>query len=981
MKQSKGFSISLLTLLFSSLSFAQISENQISTFLKSKGPDLGLKQIDRADWFISSSHSSSQFPVDFAYVQQQYNGVEIHNAILVIAGANGELRLTGNTWEKNVAERVNTTSTAISAEDAVSRCLSQLGLQNNGPMLSVACESKLSTQCFLAENVASSPIHTKLVYEKDQNNDLRLAYRITIEERSGDHWWSVRLDAITGEIINKNDWVVSCQFNHDHSAENCQQEPNQEAIMLLPAPPPSSDQYTVYALPVESPNHGSRTTVINPADPNASPFGWHDVDGVSGAEYTITRGNNVYTSEDADNDDNPGYSSDGGASLDFDFPLSFNTPNVNQWDGVITNLFYMNNMIHDVFYHYGFDEASGNFQENNYGNGGQGGDQVNADAQDGSGTNNANFGTPEDGQNPRMQMYLWGNGGASQSLEITTVGPLQGFYDGVEAVIGPGLPVSTLNADLVLFDDATGDAYDACEAAVNGSSLAGKIVVIRRGTCAFGDKIFAAQNEGAIAVIVVNNQGGAATAMGGTDPGVTIPAIMVTMADGEAIIAALETGNLNGSLGDFGPFDFDSSLDNGIVAHEYGHGISTRLTGGPDNSDCLWNAEQMGEGWSDWFALILTIEPGDQGANSRGMATYANGDPITGAGIRPAPYSTNWSINNYTYGATNNLSLSEPHGIGFVWCSMLWDLTWALIDEYGFDSDIYNGVGGNNIAMHLIMNGMKLQPCNPGFVDGRDAILEADELLYGGANICKIWEVFAKRGLGYSADQGDPFNREDQTAAFDLPPAIDHNDDISACQTYTWPVNGQTYTTSGVYTAPITPNWGCDDVATLDLTITSTINSSVSYNGPTTLHANNDLATSYQWVSCSNDFAEISGATGQDFTPTVNGVYAVIVSDGNCTDTSVCMLINQAAIEDVSLTNFQVYPNPTTGKIAVEITTGAVSNFDVILTNSLGQVVDQIASLNGSSTVTFDITGSAGVYFIRVVSEGKHSIPVKLVKH
>ena len=73
----------------------------------------------------------------------------------------------------------------------------------------------------------------------------------------------------------------------------------------------------------------------------------------------------------------------------------------------VTNLFYWNNIIHDVMYLYGFDEASGNFQEDNEGTDGLGSDYVNAEAQDGSGTNNANFFTPADGSNPRMQMFLW----------------------------------------------------------------------------------------------------------------------------------------------------------------------------------------------------------------------------------------------------------------------------------------------------------------------------------------------------------------------------------------------------------------------------------------------------------------------------------------------------------------------------------------------------------------------------------------------
>ena len=70
--------------------------------------------------------------------------------------------------------------------------------------------------------------------------------------------------------------------------------------------------------------------------------------------------------------------------------------------------------------------------------------------------------------------------------------------------------------------------------------------------------------------------------------------------------------------------------------------------------------------------------------------------------------------------------------MGFVWATMLWELTWELIGQEGFDPDLYHGTGGNNTAMCIVKDGMKPQACNPGFVDGRDAILQADELDYGG---------------------------------------------------------------------------------------------------------------------------------------------------------------------------------------------------------------------------------------------------------
>jgi hypothetical protein len=101
---------------------------------------------------------------------------------------------------------------------------------------------------------------------------------------------------------------------------------------------------------------------------------------------------------------------------------------------------------------------------------------------------------------------------------------------------------------------------------------------------------------------------------------------------------------------------------------------------------------------------------------------------------------------------------------------MIWDMTWDLIDANGGTiGDVYTGTSGNNIAMQLVLDGMKLQPCNPGFVDGRDAILLADRLSNGGANQCLIWEAFARRGLGVSAVQGSSNNVNDGVEAFDIP--------------------------------------------------------------------------------------------------------------------------------------------------------------------------------------------------------------------
>ncbi|MDX1408362.1 MAG: M36 family metallopeptidase, partial [Saprospiraceae bacterium] len=289
----------------------------------------------------------------------------------------------------------------------------------------------------------------------------------------------------------------------------------------------------------------------------------------------------------------------------------------------------------------------------------------------------------------------------------------------------------------------------------------------------------------AVGFIICNFEESLVT-MGGGAVGdqVTIPGVFISNSDCQKIRVFVESGLtvsfVNESAGT-GPNRRAASFDNGIIAHEFGHGISNRLTGGPGASGCLHlydtdndgssdDGEQMGEGWSDFFTLVTSVHAGDNGSTPRGIATYSAGQEITGGGIRPFPYTTNMAVNPMTYDDIAFYSI--PHGVGTVWCTMLWDLYWAFVDTYGFDPDMYTGTGGNNMAIQLVMDGLKMQTCEPGFVDGRDAILAADRALYGGANQQLIWEVFARRGLGYSAKQGEDRFRRDGAEAFDIDPRV-----------------------------------------------------------------------------------------------------------------------------------------------------------------------------------------------------------------
>ncbi len=801
--------------IFSGLLGAQNLEQTVATYLQANHSKHNLERSDVQQIKVSSSSFSESMNLTNVYVSQLLNGKEIVGTTSSLGIKNGQVVHAAMSFKKNSNARAQGNVASIDPVEAITTAAASLGLPIDRTLLRVA-QQEDGSWYYRNESLSQQDIPVTLKYIEIEQR-LLLSYEIGIYTPDGAHYYETYIDAAANTFLKQNDLVISCSFdtNHDASSHGLlkpysfEKEAASKAQNLFV----DNAQYRVFALPAESPNHvnGNSTLVINPANPVASPFGWHDTDGVAGPEFSITRGNNVYAQDDLDGLGSTfGAAPDGGNLLVFDIPQQLAVPAIQNLPGATVNLFYMNNIMHDVWYQYGFNEQSGNFQQNNYANGGRENDFVIADAQDGSGFNNATFFPPVDGNSGRMNMFLW-DGDPATAVDTFTItnGPLAGSYSGVPADFGNDLPdpATPLAGTLVLAVDnnnggTSTDVNDACDLITNAAAIAGKIAVITRGTCEFGFKVLAAQNAGAIAVIVVNNQGTAPVRMGPGAVGdaVTIPSIMVNQTTGNLLIAALQAGNtINVLLNDDGVINKDGSLDNVVIAHEYGHGISVRLTGGALNSSCLSNEDQMGEGWSDWIGLVMTIKPGDTGADRRGVGTYLVNQPITGRGIRNFPYSTNRSINPITYASTNNTQFSRPHGVGSVWGTMLWDLTWRFIEDYGFDPNLYNGTGGNNIVMQLVLDGMKLQPCSPGFVDGRDAILLADVLANNGVNRDRIWEVFAARGLGLSATQGDTNNRFDQVEAFDVPVPLNINDVLNtAVKIYPNPSSGITTLSSTI---------------------------------------------------------------------------------------------------------------------------------------------------------------------------------------
>ncbi|HEX8562781.1 MAG TPA: T9SS-dependent M36 family metallopeptidase [Flavobacterium sp.] len=796
----------LFVFLLSFAGFAQAPSEKIQAYLDAHKAKMGLSSQDVNDWFIESEASSTSTNINNYYVKQRYNGTDIYNAISNFWIKDGKVINVGDRFIRNAAQKANAVNPTLSVTQAAHKAFQHLSM---APFTVEVLENP-SPKNFILSNgtLTEEPITAELVYQPVAE-DLRLAWDLGFYSQDQNHFWSVRVDAVDGTILEIKDMVISCTFDdgkghigHDHSNDFIKTFYKDQMALDI-----QSGSYRVVPYNMESPAHGPRQLISSPHNPAASPFGWHDTNGVAGNEFTITRGNNVHAQDDADGNNGAGLSPDGTAALTFDFPYGGTTVDASTYlNAATTNLFYMNNMMHDVWFNYGFNESNGAFQQKNYTGVPNSflGDAVQADSQDGSemetpNLNNANFFTPVDGSRPRMQMYLWNVG--PRSFFITSPAGLTGAYQSVENGFTEGhvpVPVDPnfIQSEVVLYQDNAATTTLACTTPSNGAAINGKIAIIRRGECDFVIKVKNAQDAGAIAVIMVDNIPNQLVNMGGADPTITIPAVFVTMGLGEAIIEQLSTQPVVVKL--MAPNEVfvntDGDFDNGIIAHEYAHGITTRLTGGPATANCLQNAEQAGEGWADWFALMMQLKAGDVGTTPKGMAAFASYQPIDGGGIRNFPYSTDMSVNPLTFADSND---EESHNRGEFMAAVLWDMTWAYVAKYGFDANVLTGTGGNNKAMRIVIDALKLQPCSPTFVEFRDALFAADQATTGGDDYCMIAEVFRRRGMGLTASSGSAGNALDQTESFTPFPAgpsctlaVDYFNVKDAIRVYPNPSNG-----------------------------------------------------------------------------------------------------------------------------------------------------------------------------------------------
>jgi hypothetical protein len=473
-------------------------------------------------------------------------------------------------------------------------------------------------------------VTARLVWVPLSGDALRPAWEVVLMSKTRGEMYRVLVDAENAEVL-----VRQALTNY--------LSPATYRVFTTESPTPFSPGHeTPSSL---QPPYGNRVLLtLDALNTTASPNGWIN-DG-----QMETNGNNVDAHTDTNNDNSPDLPrTNGGAGRVFDFPINFALAPSTYKEASVTQLFYWCNFMHDRMYELGFTEEAGNFQVDNFGRGGFPNDPVQADAQDGSGSNNANFSTPRDGTSGRMQMYVF-------------TGPTP---------------------------------------------------------------------------------------------------------------------------------DRDSSFEAEMVLHEYGHGVSNRLVGGGVGTTAL-ATRGMGEGWSDFYALaLLASETDDPHGNCPlgayveyryggwvsenyyfGMRRYSYStdlpkNPHTFRDIDPTQVDWHTSIpRNPTHAATQDAT--QVHYQGTVWCTMLGEVRANLIAKHGF-------IIGNERALRLVTDGMKLGPANPNFVQARDGIVQA-ALVGAPSDLGEVWAAFAKRGLGYGATAPASTTTTGLVESFKVPDALQLSD-------------------------------------------------------------------------------------------------------------------------------------------------------------------------------------------------------------
>jgi hypothetical protein len=593
-------------------------------FLTGQAALFGLTQQQANALALFANYYNPAGNMGWTEFRQEANGIPIFQGEIRFGfTAQGALaRLTGNLAAALDYSNLPTKAT-IAPADAAARAAATIGVNVNPAQIATSAEMEGARVTQLANGPFVRPIRTELVYFPLEPGVATLAYSMVLWGKADAYY--ILVDAIDGTLL----WRKNIT---DHQTQTATY-----TVYTDDSPGPLSPSNALPGTNTQAAGISPTTvTLIGNEAPNTfNNLGWI-TDGIN-----TTTGNNVDCGLDivAPNGIDPTGRAVGSPNRVFTFsynppPLGSDPPSGTSYrNGIVTNLFYWTNVYHDRLYLLGFTEAARNFQTNNFSRGGLGNDAVSAEAQDSSGTNNANFSTPGDGSPGRMQMYLF-----------------------------------------------TGPSPQR-----------------------------------------------------------------------------------------------DGSLETDVFIHELTHGTSNRL----HNNGSGLNSQQaagMGEGWSDYYARAIRSS-----ADEDVSGIYAAGNYVTYLflsptftdnyyyGIRRFPYALKTSLgangrphNPMTFGdidlqqinALNdgaypsspviNITGNEVHNIGTIWCMMLLEMRARLIARLGF-------AAGNDRALQIVTDGMKLDPVNPTIIQARDSIIAADNAGFAGADVVDIRNGFATRGAGAGA--------------------------------------------------------------------------------------------------------------------------------------------------------------------------------------------------------------------------------------
>ena len=199
---------------------------------------------------------------------------------------------------------------------------------------------------------------------------------------------------------------------------------------------------------------------------------------------------------------------------------------------------------------------------------------------------------------------------------------------------------------------------------------------------------------------------------------------------------------------------------------------------------------------------------------------------------------------------------------------------------------------------------------------------------------------------------------------------------FAECAGFSVTVGTNTYNTTGVYTDILTNVAGCDSTVTTDLTINSVSDLAISTSG--VIISANNIGATYQWLDCNNNNSILVNETGQSFTATTNGNFAVELTENGCVDTSACVAITTVGIIENSFGDeLIVYPNPTSGNFSINLGS-TYENAKIVIMDIYGKMIES-KTMTQSKILKLSIKEPVGIYIVSIQA-GKKSAIIRLVK-